>query len=351
MARRDQHRVGQVERGVERLDADRLHRVKRPRLVGRQVLKVDLRVAAAGEDVAARAVGVEIRAGAGFERMRGIVGVHEPVGPRWSRREQRRLASGESLRIGIERRRLLAHPRPAILLLDAGLDGLAIPGAGPIAPPAHLEQVQVLERAELVVGRVPLAEHRLVVEVVVELHRAETKHVVARPAVANHALCPRGIMPLLRLYAGGMLLEIGRADRKVAVLAFGGHEHGVGLLIVPLVAVAGPFPLLFEHEAGLDPAAGRGIALDIIDRERLHEHRAVGKVPATGVRDADLRRHDLARRILGRRQREEPGLVGTVAPERRNRLVGNHAIDHAVLRDVGEEAALGEFSRERRLVF
>lgn len=52
MACRDQHRVGQVERGVQRLDADRLHRIERPFLIRRHVFKVDLRVATAGKVVA-----------------------------------------------------------------------------------------------------------------------------------------------------------------------------------------------------------------------------------------------------------------------------------------------------------
>ena len=335
---------------MQRLDADRLHRVERPRLVGGHVFEIDLCVAAAGEDVAARAVGVEVGAGPGLERMRRVEGIHEPIRRRRGLGKQRRPLLREVLRVGIGRGRLAADPRPAILVFKASLDRLGVQGTSAVAPPVHLEQPEMLERAELVVGRVALAKHLFVVVVAVELDCAEAQHVIAGTAVADHALCPRQVVPLLRLHAVGMLREVGGADLELAVLAFGRHEDGVGLLVVPLVAVAGPLALFLEHEAGLNPLSRGRIALLLVNRERLHEHCAIGKVPAAGIGHADLRRHDLSFLLHRLRQGEKPRLVGAVAPEGRGRLVGHDAGHHFVAGDRREEPALREFFRERGLI-
>ena len=130
-----------------------------------------------------------------------------------------------------------------------GLRVVGVDQPGPVVAPRGqraLEHADVLERAELVV------DGAAVVAVAVELERGEAQDEARRSRVADQALGAGGEPPDL-LAAAARLGRVGHLELLGG--AGGGDQLGVGLLGVPAVGVADPFPLLAGQQAGLDPLA------------------------------------------------------------------------------------------------
>src|SRR5437588_12274336 len=143
-----------------------------------------------------------------------------------------------------------------------------------ILPPIYFEQTEVLQDAKLIVGDAS------VLVVLVHLRFGEAKHKIGRARVADHAFGAAGIMPglfavLVKAFVASLLFPIlssrgGEGEDKFLIQAFGVDEQGVGLLIVPDVAVTDPFFLLASEQARLDAFARDRLALLGFEGKSFH---------------------------------------------------------------------------------
>ena len=213
-----------------------------------------------------------------------------------------------------------------------------------------LEDAQVLERGELI------GDRAAVVVVLVHLQRRHARGRTWRPSCGR--ACIRSGWGSATSACACRPARRRPGRRELAVEPGGAEQLGVGLLVVPEVGVAEPvlgpvFVVVAGHlavlqDARFQPAAAGGVARLHLERERLHEHRAVGESPAAigigrPVRIDDVVELDL--RIAG--QGQEPLLLRAVGPERRVHRIGNQPLGRRVVLGRGEQARLAQLARER----
>ena len=146
-----------------------------------------MRVAAAGPDVALRAVGVQVGARPAIQILFRVVRVHEPRVFVRSEREERR---NPRLALAAIVRRLpdvilhlrFRHPAGSSLRAQVILY---------LLPPVQAQHSQVLQHPELIVPDLPVNA------LAVHLERGQAEDEVGGATVARHALRPAGVVPRL----------------------------------------------------------------------------------------------------------------------------------------------------------
>ena len=84
----------------------------------------------------------------------------------------------------------------------------------------------------------------------VHVRTGDAEDILARPAVAGHAVGPAWEHPVLPVKLSGRL-GIGHAKDRLG--PGGADQLGVGLCLVPSVRVADPLVLLAQHDPSLHP--------------------------------------------------------------------------------------------------
>jgi hypothetical protein len=107
-----------------------------------------------------------------------------------------------------------------------------------VVRPVHAEDAKMFQRPQLFV-----LDAAVIVDLV-HLQCGKAQYPIGRPAVADHALGPAGIMPRL-LARGTRLVRI--MDLKNAIRPRRGDKFGLGLRVVPKVGITLPLSVLLRE--------------------------------------------------------------------------------------------------------
>ena len=160
------------------------------------------------------------------------------------------------------------------------------------------------------------------------VHRPRTKF--GGPRVAHHALGPAEKLPGLLPCAAR---SGGVANPQLELFPLFADEPRVGLGVVPGVRIAEPFARLVSEQPRFDLFAGGRIAVLHVEREGLHDHGPIHKLPAAGRGGIDR---------VAIWHREEPRETRPVVPDGRVDGVANHAGGWALVGDRREKSRLAQ---------